>query len=307
MKKSDRMLVVAPERWDEACFAVPAVRALVGAGISVGVLCGRGQAGFWKCLDRVEIQTVEDESPSGSWDAVLAWEYGLWAKRMAAAGVLRRIAPEGERKLMKWATHPLVARVNVLEHRVRHYLATVEEMGIETRQAGYFAAAGLVVKQVANSVMLCPDSDFGANHEWGMDRWVELGRRLEDDGQAALSVAVGRGGRGLGERLAEHLGAGVRACDVSDLAGSMMELAGHEKVVSADGSLPHVAGFAGATCVVLFGPNDPAWRRPLGRHHAIVHEHVECAPCLMAKCPLDLRCQERLAVERVAAVVAGGF
>ena len=33
-------MVAAPERWDETCFAVPAVRALVASGLGVGILCG---------------------------------------------------------------------------------------------------------------------------------------------------------------------------------------------------------------------------------------------------------------------------
>jgi heptosyltransferase-2 len=81
-------------------------------------------------------------------------------------------------------------------------------------------------------------------------------------------------------------------------------LAAYGFVIAADGSLPHLAAHVGATCVVLFGPNDPAWKRPLGRRHAIVRRDVECAPCLLAKCPLDLRCQIELESERVWQAVA---
>ena len=297
------MLVVAPERWDDACFAVPAVRALVGAGLSVGVLCAADRVDFWNRVDGIDVLDLQAQPDPGKWDAAIAWDYGPAAKAVKAARVQRRIAPDGEKRLGRWATHPVELRVHVLEHRVRHYLATVEALGVVTRDAAYFAAADAEGGCGQEAVLMCPDSDFGANHEWPLGRWVELGRVLREDRGMRLAVAKSGRGRGLGAELAERLGDGVATLDVTDLAGSLGAFAGGAYVVAADGSLPHVAGFAGATCVVLFGPNDSAWRRPLGKHHAVVCEHVECAPCFMAKCPLDLRCQERLGVARVAAAV----
>jgi hypothetical protein len=52
---SGEMLVAAPERWDEACFAVPAVRALVASGLRTGVLCPESQQEFWQTLDQVVV------------------------------------------------------------------------------------------------------------------------------------------------------------------------------------------------------------------------------------------------------------
>ncbi len=44
------MLLGMPERWDEACFAVPAVRALVKSGLAGGIVCPEQQADFWKTV-----------------------------------------------------------------------------------------------------------------------------------------------------------------------------------------------------------------------------------------------------------------
>ena len=99
--------------------------------------------------------------------------------------------------------------------------------------------------------------------------------------------------------MAKNLGESVDFFQTTPLAGVLPFLAVHGLVIAADGSLPHLAAHAGATCVTLFGPNDPAWKRPLGRRHAVVRRHVECAPCLLAKCPLDQRCQSELEADRV--------
>ena len=156
----------------------------------------------------------------------------------------------------------------------------------------------LGIAPVAGAVLLCPGSDFGANHEWPLEGWEEIAEKLTACG-CRVTVASVDGGRGLAKSLAEKLGDGVGVFHASPLAGALPLLAIHALVIAADGSLPHLAAMAGATCVTLFGPNDPAWKRPLGRRHAIVRRHVECAPCLLPKCPMDLRCQHELDSGRV--------
>ncbi|HEX7260275.1 MAG TPA: glycosyltransferase family 9 protein, partial [Luteolibacter sp.] len=219
------------------------------------------------------------------------------------AGIPRRLGPDG-RKLKKLLTHPLGFSVGPLEHRVRFYLAAVEELGIETGRAEFFAPMTTGSETTRGTVLLCPESDFGSSHEWPIERWVDIAGKLLEMGRR-LVVAGLEGDRGAGKFLAEKLGEDAMFLQVSPWAEALRELAGYELVVSADGSLPHLAAHAGATCVTLFGPNDPAWKRPLGRRHAVVKRHVECAPCLMRKCPLDLRCQNELETERVWDAILG--
>lgn len=297
--------MAAPERWDEACFAVPALRALVASGLGAGVLCPAAQREFWETLDGLTVIDFPANAKaravaaaiSGHWEASLAWEPGLAAEAFKCAAIPRRLGPDG-RKLAKLLTHPLGFAAGPLEHRVRHYLAAVEEMGVEAGRAEFFAPAALGIEPVPEAVLLCPDSDFGPSHEWPVERWVETGRKLIESGRR-VTVASVDGGRGAGEILAANLGDGVELFHAAPLVGALPLLAVHGWLIAADGSLPHLAAHAGATCITLFGPNDPAWKRPLGRRHAVVRRHVECAPCLLAKCPLDRRCQHELETDRV--------
>ncbi len=304
--------MAAPERWDEACFAVPAVRALVASGVGTGVLCVEEQRDFWATVDGLAVLAFPPKTKpkavalelSGKWQASLAWDLA-GAEIFKLAGIPRRLGT-GDRKVAKLLTHMLAYQVGPLEHRVRHYLAAVEELGIPTAKAGFFAPVDLGIEPVQGAVLLCPGSDFGPNHEWPLERWVEIGKRLLETGKR-VTVTSGGGGRNLGKSLAEALGEGVEFFQASPLAGAFPLLAVHGLVVAADGSLPHLAAHVGATCVTLFGPNDPAWKRPLGRRHAFVWRHAECAPCLLPKCPLDLRCQNELEVEKVWQVIREKF
>ena len=303
------MLLGLPERWDEACFAVPAVRALVRTGLVGGLAVRQEQAEFWKTVcDLPQVLFSEKTSAGklatalrGQWEASLVWEDGILAKAFAKATIARRLGPE---KVVpaKWLTHPLDIEEGVREHRVRMYLETCERIGVETANPEFFAPADLGILPEAGTVLLCPGSDFGASHEWPLDRWKELGEALRAAGRR-ITVADVAGGRGLGKALASMLGDGTSYFHAEPLTGSLPLLAGHEVTVAADSSLPHLAAYAGSTCVTLFGPNDAVWKRPLGKRHKVVKRHVECAPCLSAKCLLDGRCQTELEVARVLAAV----
>lgn len=303
------MLVAAPERWDEACFAVPAIRALAASGIGVGVLCPDSQRVFWQSVQGVAVvpypvktkTKVTAAGISGNWQASLAWEAGYCAEVFKLAGITRRLGPT-EKKLGKWLTHPLKFVADPLEHRVRFYLGAVEELGITTTQPEFFAPADFGAAPDRPAVLLCPGSDFGSNHEWDLGRWKQVASSLLDGG-FQLSIADVDDARGLGKSLAGELAGRAELLPPSPMAAVLPSLATHHLVVAADGSLPHLAAHAGATCVTLFGPNDPAWKRPLGRRHLAVRRHVECAPCLLSKCPMDLRCQRELDVDRVLQAV----
>lgn len=301
------MLVAAPERWDEACFAVPAVRALVAAGMGVGVLCREEQRGFWETVEGLVVIGFPAKAKAklvaaeifGKWQASLAWEAGMAAEIFKIAGIPRRLGAPDLKKLL---THPLGFSAGPLEHRVRYYLAALEELGMATDRPEFFAPAALGIEPDSGVVLLAPDSDFGPNHEWSVERWLEIAGKIQEADHRVI-IANAEGGRGLGKILAEKLGGELECLDLSPLSAALPLLAAHGLVISVDGSLPHLAAHAGTTCVTLFGPNDPAWKRPLGKRHAVVRRHVECAPCLLPKCPLDLRCQHELDVDRVWAAV----
>jgi ADP-heptose:LPS heptosyltransferase len=303
------MLVAAPERWDETCFAVPAVRAIMASGLGVGVLCRSEQREFWKTVPGLEIVVFSArEKPKaaaarirGAWQAALLWEPGFAAEAARLADIPRRLGP-AERRLRKLLTHPLAIGEKPLDHRVRFYLSAAAELGIETLNPAFFAPADLGIEAVPETVLICPDSDFGPSHEWALDRWLEIAQRLLED-KCRVTIAGLEGGRGLGKSLAAGLGDDAGFFHAHPISGTLPVLAVHGLVVAADGSLPHLAAHAGTTCVTLFGPNDPAWKRPLGRRHRIVRRHVECAPCLLSKCPLDLRCQRELEIESVWAAI----
>jgi len=308
MSSGKGMLIAAPERWDEACFSVPAIRALVRSGLVGGLVCREEQEAFWKSVcdlpqfllgEKTRVGAFAKELGDG-WEASLVWEKGLPAKAFSKAGISKRLGPSCA-GLGKLLTHAMEISEEPTVHRVRFYLNSASEMGIAVDRHEFFEPAEMGISPAQGSILLCPDSDFGVSYEWPLARWQELSEKLIKQSKSIAIACLG-GGRSLGTQLAEKLGDQAEAIAPISFGTSLPLLASKQIVVAADGSLPHLAAHAGATCVTLFGPNDAVWKRPLGKRHQVVKRHVECSPCLSAKCLMDDRCQNEL---DVAAVLAG--
>ena len=302
MSRGKGMLVALPERWDEACFAVPAVRALVRSGLIGALVCYEEQESFWKTVSSLPCFTFSHKTSAGQlakllgndWEASLVWESGIAAQAFAKAKIARRLGPASA-NLKKLITHPLQAREAPTEHRVRLYLNTCQEMGISVNHPEFFVPASLGIPAKPKSVLLCPDSDFGPSHEWPLDRWQLVAEHLLEKGRH-ITVAGWSGGRNLGKILTDRLGGEVEFFHAAPISAAIPTLATFQHIIAADGSLPHLAAYTGGICITLFGPNDPNWKRPLGKQHSVVKHHVECAPCLSPKCKMDNRCQSELQV-----------
>jgi len=302
----DVLIVAAPLDWREACLSVPAVRALKRMGAVVGVLCPQRQAGLWTTCGFTDVRCYpEKASPriiAALLDAkgsALAWEAGEAADALAKAGIPRRLGPPAK-GLEKRLTESIsvVEKPGPIQHRVRFYLGIAEKLGAEAMVAGNFTPVMINVPRAMGRVLLVPDSDRGSHFEWLTERWEAVAKFLLTRGMLLRIAVSGKAGEALAKAMPE-----IEKVNF-ELPG-LEELAAHELCVTADGSVPHLAGHVGTTCVVLFGPGEPEWMRPLGRQHAIARRKVECSPCFANKCVMDLRCQNDFEAEEVVRVLTG--
>ena len=268
-------------------------------GVTVEVLCPERQTGFWKSTGFETAMSYGERASARELAGrlkdrkmVLLWEAGLAADASAKAGVPRRIGPQAK-DLMKRLTEPvsIAEAPGPIRHRVRFYLELAAKLGAETMVAENFAAVTVDVPKAMERVLLVPDSDLGAHYEWPLERWEAVAKDLLEKGRL-LWIANGKKGSLLAKAIPQAEAVTLAWPALEDLASCSL-------CVLADGSMAHLAAHVGTTCVVLFGPGEPEWMRPLGKQHVIVRRKVECSPCHAPKCRMDLRCQEDLQVDEV--------
>lgn len=313
------VLFAAPESWDEACFSAPALRAIRSARptCTLGVICHERQLEFWQSIHGInDIITYQDRSSARSimreqaqsryaWESAILWEHNVAAEYAYAAKIKQRLGYPAK-SLVKYLTDEVLIPqvVGPTEHRVQHYLRFMTKLNVPTQKPELFMPANLGIPQVPGAVLVCPESDYGAHYEWSLERWTEIMGLLITHLRAKVLVAGHPGSRtGLSARLAKLFPGDCQYAALDPLAPALPVIAAHSLVIAADSSISHLSAHVGVTTISLFGPNDPAWRRPLGRQHAFVRRKTECAPCLLKKCYFDLRCQKEMTYEDVARAI----
>lgn len=288
--------IAAPRCGRDACFSLPAVRALA-ARRPVTLVCHENQAFLWRAASLDEVRPVADAATkrtavSAFADApeILLWEPGVLADAAVRAKVPQRIGPDNPR-LAKRLTRPIQRDdpPGAMQHVVRFYLGLASELGCDPFDSRFFAPLAAPETR-GDSLILSPGSSFGSHFEWPLERWSEL---LESIRPLHAAIQV------LADRPDIAAWAESHELPVINAADAPEALVRCRSMIAAESPWPHFAGAFGATCAVLYGPGEPVLHRPLGRQHIAVRQKAECAPCFAAKCLMDLRCQRELSVERV--------
>ena len=303
------LVIASPISIPEASFSVPAVRAMRSAKpeTTLVIVATEEVAPIWRKVANVDQIIVYQSSDSPrkvarllsgsghSFDSAIAWDENPAALAFARINVRQRLGyPAG--KLAKHLTDPVqvVRKIGPVEHQVKHYLLFVQALGIDPFQPANFEVPPRPPVGEYFRLAIVPGSDFGPAAEWGLPNFVALYQGLGAGCEVFILPCPGHSGPA--KDLARELGnpglfKDVEGDELIDL------LASCEGLVGNDGSLPHLAALVGTPSLVLFGPNEPEWKRPLGKIHKILHHREACSSCLLAKCPLDHRCLTGITVD----------
>ncbi|MGC6426387.1 MAG: glycosyltransferase family 9 protein [Akkermansiaceae bacterium] len=297
------LIIASPLVTDEACFSVPAVRALHFAkpDRALTILTPENLTSLWKTVTGVAEVISYPASASarkvaklfGDFSQSLAWEDSPAAAAFAKKGISKRIGPAVD-KLPKQLTHSPDIRESTgpIEHRVRDYLKVVEQLGAQPFESANFQTPPREELSSQLRIGVSPGSDFGPSAEWDLEKFRDLLSHFSAEFflfEAPGRPAAARNLGDLGTLVAEE--------------NTFQELDSCHLLIASDGSVPHLAAHLGIPCVVIFGPNEPVWKRPLGQIHRIVHERVACSSCFLNKCPLDHRCLKSISVTQVLSAV----
>ena len=264
---------------------------------------------------------------AGAFDAAVVLPNSLRsALEVFLAGVPRRVGFAGHRR--RWLLNQVVAEPpgpfkaagiepdTVLRtaperpHQSRRYAQIAREIG-----AGEVAGFGEAPPRdmAANAerggwlrLGLCPGAEYGPTKRWLPERFAEAaklvaGQRacewvlfgVEKDLPLAEPIVQALGGRCenlIGKTTLAELIAALQSC--------------HALLTNDTGTM-HLAAWLGVPTVAVFGSTDPVLTGPLAppERVRILRHQVECSPCFLKECPLDLRCMKAVGAEEAAAAV----
>ena len=312
------ILVRSPNWLGDAVMAIPAVRALAAGrpDARVTVLTPAKIAELWKSVP--EVKAVLSVSPghagvfavsaqikaAGPFDvAILLPNSVRSALEVWLGRVPRRVGFAGHTRtslLNQVTPEPVVEPGPTRPHHAERYLHLARSVGaldpaprvVEPRpRAAGFLRIGLV-----------PGAEYGPTKRWFPERFAEAAKKIAEDRPCCFVLFGVPKDAGIGQAIETEIGA--EHCEnrigKTTLAELMTELKQCDLLLTNDTGTMHLAAWLDVPLVAVFGSTDPVATGPLSSRSRVVRHLVECSPCFLRECPLDLRCLKAVSADEVA-------
>ncbi len=145
-----------------------------------------------------------------------------------------------------------------------------------------------------------PGAFFGSAKRWFADRYAAVADLLIQRLDAQILIFGSREEKRLADEIRDSMHyRPVILAGATDLSSLMALISLCDLFITNDSGPMHLAAALGTPQIALFGSTDEIATGPYSAKAQVVHKHVECSPCLLRECPLDLRCFERIKVDEV--------
>lgn len=154
-------------------------------------------------------------------------------------------------------------------------------------------------------VVLNPGAYFGSAKRWFPQRYAQVADLVIERFGAEVAIVGSAGEKRIADEIAREMRAPPRILSgATDLMTLMGVLAASRCFVTNDSGPMHLAAALGVAQVALFGSTDDVATGPFSPRATVIRKTVECSPCLLRECPIDLRCFSRISVGEVAEAVS---
>ncbi len=172
--------------------------------------------------------------------------------------------------------------------------------GIETSKALLKWAD---VDSTRHLIAMSPGAFFGSAKRWLPDRYAALADRLIGDQRAEILIVGNREESSLAREIENRMRYRPKILTGKTGLPTLMGLLTLCRLLITNDSGPmHLAAALDLPQIALFGSTDETATGPFSQQARIIHKHVECSPCLLRECPIDLRCFTQIEVDEVYAM-----
>jgi heptosyltransferase-2 len=223
------------------------------------------------------------------------------------AGIPRRAGycTEGRGLLLNQGI-PAVDKKHGLHH-VDYYLRMLRQLGLPAddrrlRLALTDAEESRAAELLGSGtwVAINPGASYGTAKRWLPERFATVADGLAAEYGVSVVLTGGSGEDEIGADIARSMQSpALNLIGRTSVRELMAVLARCRLVVTNDSGPMHIAAAFGVPIVAVFGPTDHATTSPASDNCRIVRSPVDCAPCMLSKCPIDHRCMERVTADDV--------
>ena len=150
------------------------------------------------------------------------------------------------------------------------------------------------------TILINPGAFYGSAKRWFTNRYAALADRLIEEDQAQVLIIGSAGEQAIAQEIQsltkQRLTILTGQTDLPTLIGLLSQC---DLLLTNDSGPMHLAAALDTPQVAILGSTDEVATGPFSPRARVIHKHVECSPCLLRECPIDLRCFSRIEVDEV--------
>lgn len=317
--KPFRILIRAPNWLGDSVISAPAVRAIKRGrpDARLTIVAPEKIAGVWKLVEEVDeivalprkslLAAARAISDRGEFEVAILFPKSLRTTlEVWLARVPRRVGFRGHYRA--WLLNQIVPerpRNRPMDHQVNNWLHLAHTLGADVRG---LANAGqtrrLKAVELPARVGLCPGAEYGPAKRWFAERFAEVARAVSVSRDVDWVLFGTMAEKKVAAQIAAALdGKCTNLVGQTSLERLIEELRGCRLLLTNDTGTMHLATLVGVPVVAIFGSTEPRLTGPLGEGNRVIRRHVECSPCFLRECPIDLRCMHAVGAAEVADAV----
>jgi heptosyltransferase-2 len=164
-------------------------------------------------------------------------------------------------------------------------------------------------------VGLNPGAYYGGAKRWIPDRYARVADALADKYGVRIVIVGSAGELPFAQEIARQMSRAPAILSGKTTLGQLMAVIKRcELLITNDSGPMHLAAALDTPQIAIFGSTSEIATGPLSRDAEVVKQPVDCSPCFLRECPIDLRCMTGITTEQVlsaadrklAARLAGG-
>ncbi|HVU07001.1 MAG TPA: lipopolysaccharide heptosyltransferase II [Verrucomicrobiae bacterium] len=245
-------------------------------------------------------------------------------RKLSLAEIKNRIATEAQRAQSKKINElcvlcDSVAKSKDLRHQIHEYLHLVSALGANsellppklfvTSEEIEAARKKFGLDKIENPIFgLNPGAEYGAAKRWPVEKFIVAAKKIQQRTNCVWILFGGKNDLAIANQIESAIRNPQSA--IFNFAGktSLRELMALLKscrvLLTNDTGPMHVAAALDVPIVTIFGSTSPELTGPIFSDKSkILKSDAPCSPCFLRECPIDFRCMNGIAVEKVVEAV----
>jgi len=125
----------------------------------------------------------------------------------------------------------------------------------------------------SDKVLIHPHAGWAAK-EWGIEKYIELGKRLSTQFNVEFIVEV----NSLSMERREEIQERFKLTETKSVEELIETIKSCAVLIGNDSGPIHIASFLGIPTFAIYGPTNPKYCKPFGKHHEVIRREVSCSP-----------------------------